>query len=87
MLLVGGINKKRQQRLNFFLICNKNGKKIDKQIFCKGQKSEEITALSVIITVKVNESTYGFTRVTFELPSKQVLTDVSSLFFDQVIVY
>ena len=32
--------------------------KINKQSFCEGQESEEITALSVVIKVKVNEPTY-----------------------------
>ena len=40
-----------------FPICNENETETDKQTFCEGQRSEEITALSVIITNKVNKPT------------------------------
>ena len=57
--LTEGVNKKNDgSALNFFPICYENEVKINKQTFCEGQKLEEITALSVMITVKVNESSY-----------------------------
>ena len=48
MQLAGGVNKKNDSNaLIFFPICNENEIKINKQTFCEGQKSEEISVLTV----------------------------------------
>ena len=49
MQLAEGVNKKNDSNaLNFFfLICDENEIKINKQTFCEGQKSEEISVLIV----------------------------------------
>ena len=58
MQLAGDVNKKNDSKaLIFFPICDENEIKINKQTFCEGQKLEEITTISVIAIVKVNEPT------------------------------